>query len=74
MDPVWVRGLRDQCQAADVPFFFKQWAGGVRKSLTGGHLDGRTHDEFPSYALGQGPSAATRRLLAQVAFNHYLRD
>ena len=62
MDPAWVRGLRDQCQAADVPFFFKQW-GGVRKSLTGRHLDGRTHDEFPSYALGQGPDAATRRVL-----------
>jgi protein gp37 len=25
MHPDWVRGLRDQCQAADVPFFFKQW-------------------------------------------------
>ncbi len=21
----WVRAIRDQCQAADVPFFFKQW-------------------------------------------------
>jgi protein gp37 len=25
MHPVWVRGLRDQCHAANVPFFFKQW-------------------------------------------------
>jgi protein gp37 len=25
MDPAWVRELRDQCDAADVPFFFKQW-------------------------------------------------
>lgn len=25
MHPDWARGLRDQCQAADVPFFFKQW-------------------------------------------------
>ncbi len=25
MHPDWVRSLRDQCQAADVPFFFKQW-------------------------------------------------
>lgn len=25
MHPDWVRGLRDQCQAAQVPFFFKQW-------------------------------------------------
>ena len=25
MHPEWVRGLRDQCQSAGVPFFFKQW-------------------------------------------------
>jgi protein gp37 len=25
MHPQWVRGLRDQCTAAGVPFFFKQW-------------------------------------------------
>lgn len=25
MHPDWARGLRDQCQAAEVPFFFKQW-------------------------------------------------
>jgi len=25
MHPDWTRGLRDQCQAAQVPFFFKQW-------------------------------------------------
>jgi len=25
MHPDWVRGLRDQCQEAAVPFFFKQW-------------------------------------------------
>jgi len=25
MHPDWARGLRDQCAAADVPFFFKQW-------------------------------------------------
>jgi protein gp37 len=25
MHPEWVRGLRDQCAAAQVPFFFKQW-------------------------------------------------
>lgn len=25
MHPDWVRGLRDQCQAAGVAFFFKQW-------------------------------------------------
>ncbi len=25
MNPDWARQLRDQCAAADVPFFFKQW-------------------------------------------------
>ncbi len=25
MHPAWARGLRDQCIAAGVPFFFKQW-------------------------------------------------
>lgn len=25
MHPLWAQGLRDQCQAAGVPFFFKQW-------------------------------------------------
>lgn len=25
MDPEWVRALRDQCLAADIPYFFKQW-------------------------------------------------
>jgi protein gp37 len=25
MHPAWVRGVRDQCAAAGVPFYFKQW-------------------------------------------------
>lgn len=46
MNRSWVRSIRDQCEAASVPFFFKQW-GGVRKSEAGRLLDGRTHDAFP---------------------------
>jgi protein gp37 len=42
----WVRSIREQCEAAGVPFFFKQW-GGVRKSETGRTLDGRTYDAMP---------------------------
>jgi protein gp37 len=42
----WVLGIRDQCQRARVPFFFKQW-GGARKSVLGRELEGRTYDEFP---------------------------
>ena len=47
----WVLELRDRCQAAGVPFFFKQWGGPTPKS--GGRLlDGRTWDEMPPLALG----------------------
>jgi protein gp37 len=46
MDPAWVSDIRDQCVAADVPFFFKQW-GGVQKKRNGRLLDGRTWDELP---------------------------
>ena len=42
----WVISIREQCAAACVPFFFKQW-GGVRKKSTGRMLQGRTHDGFP---------------------------
>ena len=42
----WVISIRDQCERARVPFFFKQW-GGVRKSKAGRVLDGRTYDEVP---------------------------
>ncbi len=42
----WVTEIRDQCQSAGVPFFFKQW-GGVRKSKTGRELDGKIYGQFP---------------------------
>lgn len=47
MNPEWVRDIRDQCIAAGVPFFFKQW-GGVNKKKAGRILDGRTWDEMPA--------------------------
>jgi protein gp37 len=63
MHPDWVRGIRDQCVAAGVPFFFKQWgewklswmAGEyqwmrVGKKAAGRLLDGRTWDELPVVA------------------------
>ena len=46
INPDWVRNIRDQCAAADVPFFFKQWSGRSPKTL-GRELDGRTHDAMP---------------------------
>lgn len=49
MDRRWVTDIRDQCQQAAVPFFFKQWGGG-RKKKAGRLLDGRTWDEVPRVA------------------------
>jgi protein gp37 len=46
MDPAWVVDLRDQCDDAGVPFFFKQWGGHTPKA-GGRELDGRTYDEMP---------------------------
>ena len=57
MQPEWVHSVRDQCRAADVPFFFKQWGAhdeaGIRrgKHATGRQLDGRTWDEMPARAV-----------------------
>ena len=46
MDPQWVADLRDVCQRAEVPFFFKQWGGRTPKA--GGRLlEGQTYDEMP---------------------------
>ena len=46
IDPAWVIDIRDQCQLAGVPFFFKQW-GGTNKKKTGRQLEGQTWDEMP---------------------------
>ena len=40
--PDWVRSLRDQCQAAGVPFFFKQWG----EYVPGDHQDVAFSDDF----------------------------
>jgi protein gp37 len=56
----WVRDLRDQCAAAGVPFFFKQWGQhrpptendlawrSLGKKRSGRLLDGAEHNGFPS--------------------------
>jgi protein gp37 len=59
MDEAWVISLREQCKAASVPFFFKQW-GGVHKKMHGRSLRGRTHDGFPKRAENPTLPAAIR--------------
>jgi protein gp37 len=45
----WVVSLRDQCESAGIPFFFKQW-GGVQKSRYGRELEGKKYDALPVIA------------------------
>jgi len=51
MDPQWALSIKSQCDAASVPFFFKQW-GGVQKKRAGRLLEGRTWDAMPQLASG----------------------
>lgn len=46
MNADWVLDIQEQCQKAEVAFFFKQW-GGTNKKKAGRELDGRTWDEMP---------------------------
>ncbi|MGW4125876.1 DUF5131 family protein [Nocardia sp. NPDC004711] len=46
VSPQWVRGLRDHCVSASVPFFFKQWGGRTPKQ-NGRRLDGEIWDQYP---------------------------
>ncbi|SRR5258706_4011032 len=46
MNVDWVLDIKDQCDKAEVAFFFKQW-GGTNKKKTGRKLKGRTWNEMP---------------------------
>lgn len=64
MEKAWVLNVRDQCRAAGVPFFFKQW-GGVNKAKTGRELDGEVYDEYPRCEAT--PVANTEQRLRAIA-------
>ncbi|NVK83522.1 MAG: phage Gp37/Gp68 family protein [Cytophagia bacterium] len=46
MNVDWVLDIQEQCEEAQVAFFFKQW-GGRNKKAAGRTLNGRTYDEMP---------------------------
>lgn len=52
MEAGWVIDIRNQCNSANIPFFFKQW-GGVNKKKAGRELEGRTWDDLPNRNLFQ---------------------
>ena len=47
----WIIQLRNQCQTANVPFFFKQWGGRTPKA-GGRELEGRLWDQMPRAVAG----------------------
>ena len=59
MEEDWVLSVRDQCIAAGVPFFFKQW-GGVRKKKRGRTLAGNIYNEMPKRVNPVMPSRVDR--------------
>ena len=66
MQKEWVQSIRHQCEAANVPFFFKQW-GGIKKSVAGRELDGRTYDCMPDRTIRPIPNRNDRlRLVDRV--------
>lgn len=51
MKEEWIIEIMEQCKAAKVPFFFKQW-GGTNKKQSGRLLNNRTYDEMPERLVG----------------------
>ena len=49
----WVLDIRDQCVAANVPFFFKQW-GGPNKKRAGRLLENQTWSQMPDTSNPKG--------------------
>jgi protein gp37 len=56
MKEEWALDIRDQCEAANVAFFFKQW-GGLRPKTGGRKLEGREWNQFPETSASL-PAAA----------------
>jgi hypothetical protein len=59
LKPQWVNSILEQCRAADVPFFFKQW-GGVQKKKAGRTLNGKLYDEYPVVEASSVPAYPER--------------
>lgn len=79
MHPDWARSIRDQCQAAGVPFFFKQWGEWRHLSqFSTGELM-KIDRAFPAYDWSAMPydisakvgKHATGRLLDGVEHNNF---
>lgn len=75
MHPEWARSLRDQCEAAGVPFFFKQWGNWApycthEEMLASGY---RLPDDDLHY-LGITQDGLVGRDITDVAGTHWVRN
>lgn len=68
MHPDWARSLRDQCQQADVPFFFKQWG-----EWTAGIVREDARYDGGRYVISPAPTAAELDLTAITQFSEHGR-
>jgi protein gp37 len=75
MHPDWARGLRDQCEAAGVPFFFKQWGEWAPCDRDAGAVSGKAGCTFVGFedgsALHKVGKAAAGRLLDGREWNEF---
>jgi protein gp37 len=65
MHPDWARSLRDQCAAAGVPFFFKQWGEWSPIEIVDEDEDGRLG---PAYPLPGCSAPATHKAQQECLF------
>ncbi|HEY5536817.1 MAG TPA: phage Gp37/Gp68 family protein [Ignavibacteria bacterium] len=48
----WIIDIKDQCEKANVEFFFKQW-GGMNKKANGRELNGKIYNGMPKIQINQ---------------------
>ena len=83
MQPDWVRSLRDQCQGAGVPFFFKQWGEWAPTDKNWGNVGVWSNNKFyyechpPDYEgiyMGKVGKKKAGRLLDGREWNEYPKE
>jgi protein gp37 len=68
MHPDWVSSIRDQCQEAGVPFFFKQWG---EYSFAGNHVDNNGVRILNSTIMQRVGKKVAGRILDGREWNEY---
>jgi protein gp37 len=63
----WVQAILEQCRAAKVPFFFKQWGGRIKK-VNGRNLNGKSYDALPMRPTVPVPERRHRLELARTLY------